>query len=95
MIDTFNQLLDTLLPFSPMLAPTVLAFFMIYATWYFSSLKTFAPMTREEAKLLWKIHKKETGCTAKKLHEIKRKNKIVGFKCECGYKYLKKRPIMQ
>ncbi|MEM2987950.1 MAG: hypothetical protein QXK26_02770 [Candidatus Bathyarchaeia archaeon] len=94
-MDVVKYLLDMLMPFSPMMAPLMLGFFIIYAAWYLTSLKTFAPMTREEAQLLWKIHKTRAGCDAQKMREIKRKNKIVGFKCECGYKHVQKRPIIR
>jgi hypothetical protein len=65
-----------------------------YASWYFISAKHHVPLTRKEAEILWKIHKNEAQCKAQKLHPIKRRDKIVGFKCDCGYKYMKKRPML-
>lgn len=94
-MDVVKSLLDMILSFSPMIAPLMVGFSTIYAAWYITSLKTYAPMTREEAQLLWRIHKKETGCDAQKMREIKHKNKIVGIKCECGYKHVQKRPILR
>ncbi|MGC8895880.1 MAG: hypothetical protein ACP5LB_03800 [Candidatus Bathyarchaeia archaeon] len=68
--------------------------FIVYATWYFTSAKDYAPLTTYEAKILWKIHKQNIGCNGKKWQIIKRGGKIVGFKCECGYKHIQKRPII-
>jgi len=65
-----------------------------YATWYFTSAKHYAPLTLNEARILWKIHKRNIRCNAKKWREIKRGGKIVGFTCECGYKHIQKRPIV-
>jgi hypothetical protein len=68
--------------------------FVIYATWYFTSAKHYAPLTPYEARLLWKIHKQNIGCNGRKWQIIKRGGKIVGFKCECGYRHIQKRPIV-
>ena len=65
-----------------------------YATWYFTSAKYYAPLTPNEAKILWKIHKQNINCDGKKWQLIKHHGKIIGFKCECGYKHTQKRPIV-
>jgi hypothetical protein len=65
-----------------------------YATWYFTSAKHYAPITHNEARILWKIHKRHIRCNARKWQEIKRDGKIVGFECKCGYKHIQKRPIV-
>lgn len=65
-----------------------------YATWYFTSAKNYAPITPNEARILWKIHKRNIRCVARKWREIKRGDKIIGFECECGYKHVQKRPIV-
>jgi len=65
-----------------------------YAAWYFTSAKNYAPITLKEAKILWKIHKRNIRCVARKWREIKRGDKIIGFECECGYKHVQKRPIV-
>jgi hypothetical protein len=67
--------------------------FVAYATWYFTSAKHTTPISPNEAKLLWKIHKRVLQCSAKKWRQIKHDNKTVGFECECGYKHIQKRPI--
>ena len=57
----------------------------------FATVKRKIPITGEEAKLLWKIHKLDKNCSRHRWKTITEKNgKITGFKCECGYKYLQK-----
>ena len=75
------------------IAPAMWTTLAAYATWYLTSAKDYAPMTRKEAELLWKIHKQNTNCNAKKWHAIKYKGRIVGFECKCGYRHVQKRPI--
>lgn len=69
-------------------------FFLVYATWYFTSAKCSTPITTEEAKILWKIHRRDSGCRSKKWREMTRHGKIVGFECSCGYKHVQRRPII-
>jgi hypothetical protein len=75
------------------ITPTLWTTFVAYAAWYFTAAKDYAPLTRREAEMLWKIHRQYANCNAKKWHVVRRKGKIVGFKCECGYKHVQKRPI--
>jgi hypothetical protein len=84
------KMFDTL----EMLAFTLWTIFIVYATWYFTSAKDYAPLTPYETRILWKIHKQNIGCNGKKWQIIKRRGKIVGFQCECGYKHVQKRPIV-
>ncbi|MBS7636467.1 hypothetical protein KEJ37_03875 [Candidatus Bathyarchaeota archaeon] len=72
---------------------TLWIFFAVYATWYFTSAKHYAPLTASDARILWKIHKQTAKCSSRRWREIRRGRKIVGFACECGYKYMQKRPI--
>ena len=66
-----------------------------YAVWYLTSAKRNVPITFDEAKTLWKIHKKTAKCHGHKWRPISRRGgKISGFECECGYKYNQKRPIL-
>jgi hypothetical protein len=73
--------------------PVLWLVLLVYALWYFLSAKDYVPLDSREALLLWKIHKQQAKCGAKGWRKIQRRNKIVGFKCECGYKHLQKRPI--
>jgi len=73
---------------------TVWTIFVIYATWYLTSAKHYAPITFDEAKILWKIHKQLVHCNGKRWREVKRGGKIIGFECECGHKHIQRRPIV-
>ena len=67
-----------------------------YMLWYFFKAKTIQPLTMDALAITWKVHKKQTGCTASHVNTILvKENKIVGFKCECGYNYMQKRLIVQ
>ncbi len=69
--------------------------FAVCAGWVFISAKTNTPITMEDAKVMWVMHKKNAECKSRKWQPVKkRKGKIVGFKCECGYKYEQKRPVL-
>ena len=69
------------------LMPTMWTCFTVYAIWYFTSTKHYAPLTLDEARLLWKIHKKNNRCIFTKWNEIRHNGSIIGFKCECRHKY--------
>jgi hypothetical protein len=90
----FEALLDAIMPMSPYLMPSIWIGLGAYVVWYFASAKNCVPLTNQEARLLWKIHKQSTECNARKWQQIKRRGKIIGFKCGCGYKYIQKRPII-
>jgi hypothetical protein len=69
--------------------------FMAYLLWYMISVRRNEPITKEEASLLWKIHKKTAHCSGQKWKPLTRKGgKLKGFKCECGYHYTQKRPLV-
>lgn len=67
--------------------------FIAYFAWFFTSGKDYAPMARRDAEILWRIHKQDAECKSNKWQEIRHKENIVGFECECGYRHLQKRPI--
>ena len=61
----------------------------------FALAKRSAPITVNDAKVMWTMHKKTAHCSGHKWEPIKRKkDKIFGFRCECGYKYTQKRPLV-
>jgi len=93
MLEIITSMLEMLSSMSKILVPTLWLCFVAYAAWYYTSAKKYAPLTREEVRILWKLHKQDVGCEAKKWQEIRRKDKMVGFECECGYKHVQKRPI--
>ena len=75
--------------------PTSWALFATYFLWYVTSAKSSVSITYDDTKALWHIHKKNAKCAGHKWHPILRKSgKISGFECECGYKYMQKRPII-
>ncbi len=58
-------------------------------------VKRTAPISANEAKVMWTMHRHSTHCRGHNWQPIKlRKDKIVGFQCECGYHYMQKRPLM-
>jgi hypothetical protein len=75
--------------------PATWALFASYLAWYATSAKRNVPITFDDAKALWHIHKKNARCNSHKWHPISRKGgKISGFECDCGYKYTQKKPLL-
>jgi hypothetical protein len=75
--------------------PAAWTIFMGCLLWYMIAVKRSEPITVDEAKMLWTIHKKTTHCGGKKWQPITRKgDKLKGFQCECGYNYSQKRPML-
>ena len=75
--------------------PAVGTIFMGCLLWFMIAVKRSEPITVDEAKMLWKIHKKTTHCGGKKWQPITRKgDKLKGFQCECGYNYSQERPML-
>jgi len=68
--------------------------FAAYAVWFSTVAKHYAPITSNDARILWKIHKQSIQCASRKWRAIKKGNKIIGFECECGFKHIQKRPIL-
>lgn len=69
--------------------------FVAYLSWYITSAKTNVPISINDAKTLWHIHKQNSSCKANKWEPIlQHGNKIKGFKCSCGYKYTQKKPVI-
>jgi MinD-like ATPase involved in chromosome partitioning or flagellar assembly len=68
----------------------------VYCFWYFFLAKTFQPLILDDLALMWRLHKRQAGCTASRIHSLlERNNEVVGFKCECGYEFQQKRLITQ
>jgi len=76
------------------LAITVWTGFVAYATWYVTSAKYSVPLSVDEARILWKIHKKNIDCGATRRREVRQHSKTVGFECECGFKHLQRRNVV-
>ena len=82
------------IPVVEILTFVVWSCFIAYIAWYFTVARSLAPITTEEARILWRIHRKDHNCNSEEWRVIKHGNKIVGFICTCGYKYLQRRPIV-
>jgi hypothetical protein len=68
----------------------------VYCFWYFFLAKTLQPLLLDDLALMWRLHKRQTGCAASRIHSLlERNNEIVGFRCECGYVFQQKRLITQ
>lgn len=93
MLEMMTSMLDGFLKAGTLLPATWLSL-GVCVTWYILSARRYAPLTPAEARILWKIHKQKVQCAAKECMRVERKNKLVGFQCECGYKHVQKRPII-
>lgn len=68
----------------------------IYCYWFVFRAKTLQPLTLDDLALTWKLHKQQTGCKASRIHSLlMKRDEVVGFKCNCGYKFIQKRLITQ
>jgi hypothetical protein len=68
----------------------------VYVIWFFFKAKTVQPLTIDDLALTWKLHKQQSGCQSSRIHGLVKENdEIVGFKCDCGYKFVQKRLITQ
>ena len=79
---------------SGVLIPSLALCFGFYIAYVLLSARNVVPMNREEVEQLWKFHKQTKCCEAKKWHEIIKKNKIIGYKCECGYEQIQKKHLI-
>ncbi|KPV63229.1 MAG: hypothetical protein AOA66_0951 [Candidatus Bathyarchaeota archaeon BA2] len=70
-------------------------FLAAYVVWFLALAKDYVPLTGMETTFIWKLHKRKTNCSSTKFEKVRHKNKVVGFRCACGYEYLSKRPITQ
>ena len=93
MLEILNHILETVAQNSKILMPALWTCFTAYAAWYLTSAKQYAPITYKEARVLWEIHRQKARCESKRWHKIRRRDRMIGFKCDCGYKHVQKRPI--
>ena len=87
------ELLEVLLN-SGVLIPGLALCFGLYIAYILLSAKNIVPMNEEEAESLWKFHRATKCCGAKKWQKITKRNKLIGFECECGYKHVQKKPLI-
>ena len=68
----------------------------VYGSWFFFKAKTLQPMSYEDLFLTWKLHRQQAECEATGLSVFRNRNdKVVGFRCECGYEFQQERLITQ
>jgi hypothetical protein len=67
--------------------------FGVYASWYFTKAKSYAPITPEEARQLWSIHHQTAKCGSRRWRQVKHHGTTVGVECGCGYKHVQLRPV--
>ena len=70
-----------------------------YSLWLLTRAKKPQQLSLDELVLLWKIHKQQARCNTP-LSRMKpimdpHSKEFSGFRCECGYQYVSKRPIVQ
>jgi len=66
-----------------------------YGFWYLFGAKEHVPLSSQDVFILWNVHKKDTKCNSEKVSQIKTRNSVIGFECDCGYKYYSRRRITQ
>ena len=85
----FDAILD-----SGVLIPGLALCFGFYIAYVLLSARNIVPMTSEEIETLWKFHQQTKCCKAKTWHEITKKKKVIGYECECGFKQIQKKPLI-
>jgi hypothetical protein len=88
-----TQIFETLLS-SGVLVPAIWISLGFCTAWFLLSAKRSVALSPEEVEMLWKFHKQKAQCKAKKCTEIKRRGKIIGFKCECGHEHIQQKHII-
>jgi hypothetical protein len=62
---------------------------------YLAAAKQNSPITRKDANIIWKLHKQTSLCNSHKMQPLILKNgDMTGFQCQCGYRYIQKRPLL-
>ena len=60
-----------------------------------AAIKREIAIDPEDAKVMWTLHKQNDTCKCRKWRLLRRKkDQVIGFQCECGYKYTQKKPII-
>ena len=93
MLEIILGILESFLQ-SGVLIPGLALCFGFYIAYVLLSASHLQPMSKEEAEKLWKFHRQTKCCNAQTWHEIIKKNKIVGFECECGHRHIQKKHLI-
>jgi hypothetical protein len=93
MLEVFTNLMNLFITRTDVVMPLLWGGATAYTLWYFFGAKRVVPINPGDAKILWKLHKQGTQCTANTWRRIFRNNHVVGFECDCGHKHLQQRPV--
>ena len=93
MLEQINELFVSLLD-SGVLIPGLALCFGFYIAYIILSARHVVPMTVKDVETLWKFHKQAKCCQAETWHEIKKRKRLIGYQCECGYKHIQKKPLI-
>ncbi|MFC1486711.1 hypothetical protein ACFLRN_03355 [Thermoproteota archaeon] len=88
-MELFRALLD-----SGVLIPGVALTLVFFVAYLLVSAKHSIPLSVDEIETLWKAHKQSTYCKADNWIGITKKQEMIGYKCECGYKQIQKKPLL-
>ena len=88
-LELFGTLLD-----SGVLIPGLALSFGLFVAYILISAKHYVPLTTKDAEALWKSHKSNKQCKAKNWHEITKDEKLIGYECDCGFRSIQKKPLI-
>ncbi len=94
MLQSLFSAVQTFFAHPEFLVPTLWVTFGCAIAWYLLSAKNYHVITAHELQMLWKTHKQFNHCAANKFEPIYKGKKLVGYKCQCGYKHLQERPLV-
>jgi hypothetical protein len=75
-------------------APTLWTCLVTYAAWFLARAKRYSSISPTVAKQLWTIHRHNDGCGGKKWQMLTKGKNTIGFRCECGYEHVQKKPLL-
>jgi hypothetical protein len=62
--------------------------------WFLLSARKHQAITTKEAEMLWKSHKQFKHCSAETFTTLSKRNKIIGYICQCGHEHKQERPLV-
>jgi hypothetical protein len=76
------------------LVPTIWVTLGCAVAWFLLSARKQQAITTQEAEMLWKSHKQFKSCSAKTFTTLKKRDRIIGYVCQCGYEHRQERPLV-
>ena len=92
-VGELTQIIDAILN-SGVLIPAIWLSLGFFIAWFLLSARIHVSLTPNETEMLWKFHKQNSNCKANNWNKIFRKKEIIGLTCECGYKHIQKKPLI-